>query len=66
MMVLLILYNCIFNNCSSCYTYIIIVAIDGLINCIICLTTSGNSNLYHNAWAFPLMWRGVYITKTLH
>ena len=22
--------------------------------------------LYHDSWAFPLMWWGVYMTKTLH
>ena len=28
--------------------------------------TINNRLLYHNAWVFPLMWLGEYITKTPH
>ena len=35
-------------------------------NSIFIYTTWVLFALYHDVWAFPLMWWGVYITKTLH
>ena len=51
---------------SSCDHLMLFATASALLEVVVQIQCKVNLTLYHNVWAFPLMWRGLYNTKTPH